>query len=78
MPMSGYVPLGAVFEICNLSACAMPVINCIQADGNELFAFLGAHCCFTVHEGGHFASLKFFPTTLDRIESEPVLWDLPR
>ena len=72
-------PLGALIEITNLSACAMPVINnCVQADANEPFAFLGAHCCFTAHEGGRLLVSRFFPTTLDRIEIEPVLWDLPR
>ena len=71
-------PLGAVIEIRNLSACAMPVINCVQADANEPFTFLGAHCCFTAHEGGPSLVSRFFPTTLDRIESGPVLWDLPR
>ena len=53
-------PLGAVIEIRNLSACAMPVINCVQADANELFAFLGAHCCFTVHKGGPSLVSSFF------------------
>ena len=68
----GLKPLGAVIEIRNLSACAMLVINCVQADANELFAFLGAHCCFTSLVS------RVFLTTLDRIECGPVLWDLPR
>ena len=71
-------PLGAVIEIPNLSVCAMPVINCVQADGNEPFAFLGAHCRFRAHEGGPPLVSRFFLITLDRIECEPVLWDLPR
>ena len=35
--------LGAVIEIRNLTTCAMLVINCVQADANEPFAFLVAH-----------------------------------
>ena len=71
-------PLGAAIEIRNLSVCAMPVINCVQADANEPFAFLGAHCRFRAHDGGLPLVSRFLLTTLDRIESEPVLWDLPR
>ena len=70
-------PLGAVIEIRNLTACAMLVINCVQADANESFAFLGAHCCFTALERGPSLVSRFFPTTLGRIESGAVLWDLP-
>ena len=33
-------PLGAMIEICNLTACPMLVINCVPADANEPFAFL--------------------------------------
>ena len=71
-------PIGAAIEIRNLSVCAMPVINCVQADANEPFAFLGAHCRFRAHDGGLLLVSRFFLTTFDRIESEPVLWDLPR
>ena len=70
-------PLGTVIEIRNLTACAMLVINCVQADANKPFAFLGIHCCFTAHEGGPSLVLRFFQTTLGRIESGAVLWDLP-
>ena len=66
-----------MIEIRNLTACAMLVFNCVQADANKPFAFLGAHCCFTAHEGGPSLVSRFFPTTLDRIESGAVLWDLP-
>ena len=75
---TSFNPLGAAIEIRNLSVCAMPVINCVQADANEPFAFLGAHCRFRAHDGGLPLVSRFFLTTLDRIESEPVLWDLPR
>ena len=51
----------------------MLVINCVQADANEPSAFLGAHCCFTVHEGGPSLVSRFFLTTLGRIESGAVL-----
>ena len=53
-------PLGAVIEIRNLIACAMLVINCVQADANEPSAFLGAHRCFTAHEGGPSLVSRFF------------------
>ena len=70
-------PLGTVIEIHNLTACAMLVINCVQADANELFVFFGARCCFTAHEGGTTLVSRFFPNILGRIESGAVLWDLP-
>ena len=71
-----FSPLGAVIEIRNLTACAMLVIYCVQADANEPSTFLGAHRCFTAHEGGLSIVSRFFPTTLGRIESGAVLWDL--
>ena len=70
-------PLGTVIEIRNLTACAMLVINCVQADTNEPFAFVVAHCCFTAREGDPSLVSRCFPTTLGKIESETVLWDLP-
>ena len=66
-----------MIEISNLTACAMPVINCVQADANELFAFLGAHCYFKAHEGGSSLVSRVFSTTLGIIEGGAVLWDLP-
>ena len=43
----------------------MPVINCVQADANEPFAFLGAHCRFRAHDGGLPLVSRFLLTTLD-------------
>ena len=69
-----------MIEIRNLTACTMLVINCVQADAidsrvNEPASFLGAHHCFTAHGGPSLVSI-FFQTTLGRIESGAVLWDL--
>ena len=66
-----------MIEIRNLTVCAMLVIiNCLQADTNEPFAFVGTHRCFTAHEGGPSLVLRFFQTTLGRIKSAAVLWNL--
>ena len=54
-------PLGAAIEKRNLTACATLVINYVYTDANDPSAFLGAHRCFTAHEGRRpFASLKVF------------------
>ena len=66
-----------MIAIHNLTACAMLVIiNCSQAEANEPSAFVGVHRCFTAHEGGPSLVSSFFPTTLGRIKSAAVLWDL--
>ena len=70
---SHFNPLCALIEILNLTACAMLVINCVQAGANEPSAFLGAHHCFTAYEGGPLLVSRFFPTTLGKIESGAVL-----
>ena len=66
-----------MIEIRNLTACAiLVIINCLQPDANEPSAFVGAHRCFTAHEGGPSLVSRFFQTTLVRIESAAVLRDL--